>query len=68
MEPAQGDQLPKPRQGHAACCLNFGEDHPVVVVSGGLCSSCFMAENDMWIHEVDSGEWTKVRIHKLLSD
>ena len=61
MEPAQGDQWPEVRYDYSACCLNYGEDHPVVLVSGGLGTDINVL-GDMWILEVDSGKWTKVRM------
>ena len=61
MEPAQGDQWPKEREGHAACCLNYGEGHPVLLVTGGLGKGSKVLA-DMWLLDVDSGKWTEVRI------
>ena len=61
MEPAQGDQWPEARSGHAACCLNTGEDHPMVLVSGGVGEGGKVL-GDMWILDVDSGKWTEVRM------
>ena len=64
MEPAQGDQWPKARNDHCACCVNYGEDHPMVLVSGGLDTDFEIATTlqDMWMLDVDSGKWTKVRM------
>ena len=61
MEPAQGDQWPEGRSDHSARCLNTGEDHPVVLVSGGLGIGNKIL-GDMWILDVDCGKWTEVRI------
>ena len=61
MEPAQGDQWPKEREGHAACCLNYGEHNPVILVSGGLGKGSEVV-GDMWILDVDSSTWTEVRM------
>ena len=61
MEPAQGDQWPEARAGHSACCLNYGEDHPLFLVSGGLDKDRKVLGN-MWILDVDSGKWTEVRM------
>ena len=71
MEPAQGDQWPEARFGHSACCLNYGEDHPIILVSGGLDNSLFgNVLGDMWILDVDGGKWTEVRmlVYKFLCD
>ena len=61
MEPAQGDQWPEARNSHSACCLNTGEDHPMVLVSGGVNKDVKIL-GDMWILDVDSGKWTEVRM------
>ena len=60
MEPAQGDQWPEARDDHATCCLNYGEDHPMILVSGGRTKGLKILEN-LWILDVDSGKWTEVR-------
>ena len=53
--------LPNSRNSHAACCVNYGEDHPMVLVSGGVNkSNCILGK--MWILYVDSGRWTEVRM------
>ena len=61
MEPAQGDQWPEGRDEHGACCLNTGEDHSMVLVSGGVGKGGKVL-GDMWILDVDSGKWTEVRM------
>ena len=61
MEPAQGDQWPEARLGHSACTFNYGEEHPTVLVSGGL-SKGLKVLGDMWVLDVDSGKWTEVRM------
>ena len=75
MEPAQGDQWPEARGRHAACCLNYGEDHPVLLIFGGMGKDEMNQRRkvlgDMWILDVDSGKWTEVRMlvySKLLCD
>ena len=61
MKPAQGDQWPVGRFGHAACSLNCGEDHPtlILLVYGGQGESNKVLR-DMWIFDVDSGKWREV--------
>ena len=59
MEPAQGDQWPEARFRHGACCLNYGEDHLKVLMSGGLGNGDKVL-GDMWILDVDNGKWTAV--------
>ena len=61
MEPAQGDQWPEARFGHSACCVNYGEEHPILLVSGGVGKGNKVL-GDMWILNVDSGKWTEVRM------
>ena len=61
MEPAQGDQWPEARNGHSAYVLNYGEDRPTLLVSGGLGKGDKVL-GDMWILDVDSGKWTEVRM------
>ena len=72
MEPAQGDQWPEAREGHSACVLNYGEDPPTLLVSGGLGNGDKVL-GDMWILDVDSDKWTEVRMlvfinYKFLRD
>ena len=70
MEPAQGDQWPEARICHSACTLNYGEEHPTLLVSGGQ-GEGDKALGDMWILDVDSGKWTEVRMlvyNKFLCD
>ena len=59
MEPTQGDEWPEGRDWHAACCINCVEDHPMVLVSGGLGEGNNVL-GDMWILDVDSGKWIEV--------
>ena len=62
MEPAEGDPVPGKRGGHAACCLNYGEDHPQLLVSGGVNEACKQnVLGDMWILNVESGKWMEVK-------
>ena len=61
MEPFSGVPQPVGRSYHGACCLNYGEDHPKVLISGGLDESGNVLR-DMWMVDVNSGKWTKVRI------
>ena len=61
MEPAQGDQWPEARRNHSACALNYGEDRPALLVSGGIGEGGKVL-GKMWILDVDSGKWTEVRM------
>jgi len=45
---------------HATCCLNYGEEEPVLLMTGGVDGN----ENtlkDVWLLEVHSGRWREVR-------
>ena len=59
MEPVQGEPWPESRLHHAACCLNYGDDHPQLLVFGGL-DEDRNVRADMWILDVDDGKWKKV--------
>ena len=61
MERVQGEPWPLGRFGHAACCLNYGEAHPKLLVSGGV-NQELEVMGDIWILDVDSGKWTQVKI------
>ena len=65
MERVQGEPLPVGRAGHSACCLNYGEDHPQLLVYGGL-GNDNNTLGDMWILDVDTGKWTEVSFSQLL--
>ncbi|XP_064393321.1 probable serine/threonine-protein kinase drkD [Halichondria panicea] len=47
------------RSLHAACCLNYGQDHPQLLVYGGL-DNGNKALEDMWILDVDTVQWAEV--------
>ena len=50
---------PVERCGHATCCLNYGEEHPQLLVTGGL-SKNDTTLSDAWILDVKSGSWKTV--------
>ena len=53
------DPWPAERQDHAACCLNFGEEHPQLLVTGGVGVERYTF-SDTWILDVRSGRWKEV--------
>ena len=55
----QGGVSPVARSGQAACCLNYGEDRPVLLVSGGVDKDNHVL-NDLWMLDVNTGRWTEV--------
>ncbi len=60
MEPVRGEPWPVEREVHAACCLNYGQDHPQLLVHGGL-DNGRKTLGDMWIFEFNTtGKWTEV--------
>ena len=36
LEKTEGAPWPVGRDSHAACCLNFGEDDPQLLITGGV--------------------------------
>ena len=55
-----GGPWPEERENHAACCLNYGQPHPQLLVIGGYDRQT-LPLGDAWILDVDSGRWRKVR-------
>ena len=51
---------PEERFYHAACCLNYGQQFPQLLVSGGLDRQRKPLE-DLWILDIERGNWRKVR-------
>jgi len=58
----QPEEAPWPvgRSIHAACCLNYGDDEPVLLVTGGI-DDHYNTLKDAWLLEVHSGRWREVR-------
>ncbi|XP_064393447.1 uncharacterized protein LOC135340946 isoform X2 [Halichondria panicea] len=59
VKPVWGGAWPVGRSAHAACCLNYGEDHPQLLLHGGL-DNRYKTLRDMWILDVDTVKWTEV--------
>jgi len=59
LERPPGAPWPSGRIYHSACCLNYGQDQPQVLVTGGgdMMNNTL---NDMWILDVKSGRWREV--------
>ena len=49
------------RSAHAACCLNYGEEHPQLLVSGGV-DEDGNTLRDLWVLDVEAGTWKEVSI------
>ena len=54
-----GAPWPKARDSHAACCLNYGEDNPQLLVTGGVDKNLDVL-SDMWILDIKSRRWREV--------
>ena len=54
--------------GHAACCINYGEQHPQLLVTGGR-DKDGKTLRDAWLLDVDSGTWKEVcmQVHRAVS-
>ena len=59
LEGAEGAPWPMERSSHDACCLNYGEEHPQLLVTGGLDNNLNTLQ-DAWILDVKSGRWREV--------
>ena len=57
-----GAPWPVERASHAACCLNYGEEHSQLLVTGGLDKNDNYTTTlqDAWILDVNSGRWREV--------
>ena len=56
-----GGPWPEERSSHAACCLNYGQQFPQSLVTGGL-DRHRQPLADIWILDVHRGKWRKVRL------
>jgi len=48
------------RCNHAACCINYGDDQPVLLMTGGTDKN-YNTLSDAWLFEVNSRKWREVR-------
>ena len=48
------------RAKHAACCLNYGNDQPLLLMTGGVEKNGNTLK-DAWLFDVNSGRWREVR-------
>ena len=55
----EGASWPVERDTHAACSLNYGEEHPQLLVTGGVDKDGNTLQ-DAWILDVNSGRWREV--------
>ena len=54
-----GEPCPVGRSYHAAVCLDYGGDHPQLLVIGGL-GNGDKTLSDAWLLDVQSRRWRKV--------
>ena len=59
LERPRGALWPVERSSHAATCLNYGEERPQLLVTGGVDSNDTTMQ-DAWILDINSGRWRKV--------
>ena len=59
LERPRGAPWPVDRFYHAACCLNYGEEQPQLLVTGGW-DKYGNTLKDAWILDVNSGRWREV--------
>ena len=55
-----GGPWPEERDSHEACCLNYGQQFPQLLVTGGL-DRQNKPLSDVWILDIERGRWRKVR-------
>jgi len=60
LERPEGAPWPVGRSWHAACCLNYEDDKPVLLMTGGIDWNGNTL-NDAWLLDVHSGRWREVR-------
>ena len=56
-----GGPWPEERSSHAAVCLNYGQQYPQLLVTGGLDRQSKPLA-DVWILDIERGSWRKVRL------
>ena len=59
LERPMGAPWPVERASHAAICINYGEEHPQLLVTGGVDNNATTLQ-DAWILDVKSGKWREV--------
>ena len=67
MDCHEGQPCPVARDGHAAVCLDYGGDHPQLLVIGGK-DAVDKVLSDAWLLDVQSGRWREVRVYACRLD
>ena len=60
LDKSDGAPWPVGRCDHAACCLNYGDDQPALLMTGGIDKN-HNTLNDAWLLDVYSRRWKEVR-------
>lgn len=60
LELSADEPCPVGRSHHAAVCLNYGESHPHLLMTGGLGDN-YKTLSDVWLMDVHSRKWMQVR-------
>ena len=60
LERPEGAPWPVERTAHAATCLNYGDDHPQLLVTGGV-DKKRKTLRDAWLLDINTGRWREVR-------
>jgi len=60
LEKPHGAPWPVGRSFHAACCLNYGDDEPILLMTAGVDGNDNTLK-DAWILEINSRRWREVR-------
>ena len=63
MDKPEGAAWPVKRCDHAACCLNYGQEHPQLLISGGT-DKDVKTLGDAWLLSVATGTWREVGQHE----
>ncbi len=54
-----GGPWPKERSGHAACCIDYSGENPLLLVSGGVDKGDNVLK-DAWLLNVNAATWKEV--------
>ena len=60
-----GGPWPEERTGPVACCLNYGQQFPQLLVTGGV-DRQLRPLADVWILNIHRGKWKKVKRHMFI--
>ena len=66
LEKPEGAPWPVGRSSHAATSLNYGEEHPQLLVTGGWVNNATTLQ-DAWLLDVNSGRWREVNGDECLT-